>query len=95
MRHAKEILQEVWENYWNVGDYIVCSKILEEAGDDDLDEVVDKIIGSNEKAIEAYRNGKKQAIGSLIGQAMREFGGKADPKALKARFEEKIEETAC
>ena len=91
MRHAKELLHEAWHNYWHVGDYLVFTKILDEAGSDELSVVVDKIIEENEKIVEAYRKGKKQAIGSLIGKAMGHFGGKADPKELKAIFEKKLQ----
>lgn len=92
MRHAKELLYEAWENYWNVGDYLVWSGLLEEAGTNELMDVVNQLIKDSPKVVEAYKKGKKQAIGALIGQAMKKFDGKADPKELRSLFKEQIEE---
>lgn len=92
MRHAKELLHEAWENYWNVGDYIIWCKLLEEVDGDQFSEAVDQIIKDNPKVIQAYQKGKKQAIGALIGQAMKRFDGKINPKELKSAFEAKIQE---
>lgn len=44
--------------------------------------VVKKILESNPQSIEDYRNGKSKAFGFLVGQAMKETKGKADPQLI-------------
>ena len=43
-----------------------------------IDEVAQKAIAANPKAVEDYRAGKQAAIGFLVGQVMREMKGRAD-----------------
>ncbi|WP_125152872.1 Asp-tRNA(Asn)/Glu-tRNA(Gln) amidotransferase subunit GatB [Clostridium rectalis] len=45
-------------------------------------EVVKKVIEGNPKSIEDYKNGKKRAIGFLVGLVMKETRGKANPQIV-------------
>jgi aspartyl-tRNA(Asn)/glutamyl-tRNA(Gln) amidotransferase subunit B len=47
-----------------------------------LQAVVDAVIAANPDAVGSYRGGEEKAIGFLVGQVMRETGGKADPRAV-------------
>lgn len=53
--------------------------------DETLDQLVAELIAANPAAVEDFRNGKKQALGPLIGQAK-----KKDPNVNPARFREKL-----
>jgi len=55
-----------------------------------IKEVVNKILEDNPKSIEDYRAGKDRALGFLVGQAMRETKGKANPKMLNDMFLEAL-----
>lgn len=48
-----------------------------------LEGLVDEIIAANPSAVQDFRNGKPQAAGFLVGQAMRASKGKANPKVLR------------
>ena len=50
------------------------------------------VIGKNEKSVSDYKKGKVNAIGYLVGQCMRETGGKANPALVKAILEKILEE---
>lgn len=52
--------------------------------------IVDKIIEENQGVFEEYKNGKDKALQYLIGQAMKESKGSANPGLLKKLFEAKI-----
>ena len=45
--------------------------------------LVDRLLEANPGAVENIRKGKAQAIGFLVGQAMRESQGKADLKRVR------------
>lgn len=42
-----------------------------------------KVISQNTKSVEDFRNGKSNAVGHLVGQAMKLSKGKADPQKIK------------
>jgi aspartyl-tRNA(Asn)/glutamyl-tRNA(Gln) amidotransferase subunit B len=46
----------------------------------ELREIIHRVIEANPGSVEDYRKGKTKAIGFLVGQVMKETGGKADPK---------------
>ena len=72
------------------------SKIIEEKGwvqisdEGAIKEVVLKILESNPKSVEDYKAGKEKALGFLVGQAMKETKGKANPQMLNKMFIEEI-----
>ena len=47
-----------------------------------LEEVITKVIESNAKQVEDYKNGKDKLFGFFVGQVMKETKGKANPKAV-------------
>ncbi len=48
-----------------------------------LNQIIEKIISDNPKIVEQYKNGKVSVIQFLIGQAMKETKGKANPVIVK------------
>lgn len=62
------------------------SNILEEKGleqvsdKSEIEKVADAVIKNNPKSVRDYKNGKEAALKFLIGQAMKESRGKANPK---------------
>ena len=48
----------------------------------EIEQAVQEVIAKNPKAIEDYKNGKQNALQFLIGQAMAQTRGKADPAIL-------------
>lgn len=79
---AKDVLTLVIDTKKSV-DAIIAEKGLAQVSDNDaLDKIADEIIAQNEKVVEEYKKGKENAIGFLIGQAMRKTQGKANPKIM-------------
>ena len=54
----------------------------------ELKKVIEEVIAANPQSVEDYRNGKKKAIGFLVGQTMKAMKGKADPAAAGAMLKE-------
>jgi len=89
-RHAKELLKAAWnmnQYAWDISWHLSDSKMLEEKSGDELDPIILEVLRNNEKVIQDIKNGKKKAIGSLIGPVMRETKGKANPKEVSKRIE--------
>jgi len=52
-----------------------------------LNEVIDKVLKNNQKAVEDYQKGKTNAMMFLVGQVMKEMKGKAEAKMVKEEIE--------
>ncbi len=87
---GKKVLVELFENPK------APSKIIEEKGwvqisdEGAIKEIVLKIIEANPQSVADYKAGKDKAIGFLVGQAMKETKGKANPQILNKLFMEEL-----
>jgi len=86
----QEILDELFENPK------APSEIIEEKGwvqisdEGAIKEVVLKILENNPQSVADYKAGKDRALGFLVGQAMKETKGKANPQMLNKMFIEEL-----
>ena len=87
---AKKVIEELFINVK------APSKIIEEKGwiqisdEGAIKEVVIKILEENPQSVQDYKGGKDRAIGFLVGQAMKETKGKANPQMLNKMFAEEL-----
>jgi aspartyl-tRNA(Asn)/glutamyl-tRNA(Gln) amidotransferase subunit B len=56
----------------------------------ELEPLIERILAANPGEVEAYRGGKEGLLGFFVGQAMKETGGKANPKVLNELIREKL-----
>ncbi len=76
---AKEVLYESFKT-GKSPDVIVSEKKLIQISDEEfIKRVVKEVLQENPKAIEDYKEGKKQTMGFLVGQVMKKTKGKANP----------------
>lgn len=64
--------------------------LLMESKGDELAEAMDALILRHPEETQKFRSGKKQLAGFFIGQLMRQFKGKLDPKEIKKVVFEKL-----
>ena len=87
---GKKVLNELFENPKSP------SKIIEEKGwvqisdEGAIKEVVLKVLENNPQSVSDYKAGKDKALGFLVGQAMKETKGKANPQMLNKMFIEEL-----
>ncbi len=73
-----------------------ASVIIEEEGmqqisdDSAIEELVEKAIEANPKAIEDFKNGNEKAIGAVVGFVMKESKGQANPAKVNEILKKKI-----
>ena len=88
---AKKVLEEMF-----AGEEKNPSKIIEIKGwvqisdEGAIKEVVNKILEANPQSIIDFKAGKDKALGFLVGQAMKETKGKANPQLLNKLFLEEL-----
>ncbi len=55
-----------------------------------LIKIIDEVISQNQQSVDDYQQGKKKAIGFLVGQVMKQTKGKANPQTVNKMLVEKI-----
>ena len=87
---AKKVLEELFN------EVKMPSKIIEEKGwvqisdEGAIKEVVLKVLENNAQSVADFKAGKDKALGFLVGQAMKETRGKANPQMLNKMFLEEL-----
>lgn len=88
---GKKVLDEMF-NSGKDPDLIVKELGLAQISDEDsIKELAAKVLSENQKSVDDYKKGKTNAMGYLIGQAMRASRGKANPKILNKVIQELLE----
>jgi aspartyl-tRNA(Asn)/glutamyl-tRNA(Gln) amidotransferase subunit B len=89
-----KIAKDVFEEMYRTGtppDVIVKEKgwvqILDTG---EIEGVIQKVLQSNPKLVEDYRNGKEKVFGFLVGEVMKGTKGKANPKLVNELLKEKL-----
>lgn len=87
---AKKVLVELFENPRDPEDIIKEKGWIQISDEGAIKEVVLKILEANPQSIADYKAGKDRALGFLVGQAMKETKGKANPQMLNKMFLEEL-----
>lgn len=82
LKIAKTVFEEMFDT-GNDPASIIKARGLEQISDSgELEGVIEEVINENPGPVKQYREGKKKAIGFLIGQIMARTKGKANPKLV-------------
>jgi len=88
---AKKVFDKMFETGKDPGS-IVKEEGLEVMSDEGaLVEVIKKILLANPQSVVDFKNGKEKAVGFLVGQAMKETKGKANPQILNKILKEELD----
>lgn len=87
---AKDIFSDLWENGGDV-DQIIEARGLKQISDSaELEQVIEKILSKFREQADQVRQGQEKVLGFLVGQVMKETGGKANPKAVNEILSNKL-----
>lgn len=76
---AKEVFEKVFAEDIDPDQYVEENGLKTVNDEGALRSTIEKIVEDNPQSVDDYKNGKKKAIGFLVGQTMKEMKGKADP----------------
>ena len=89
-----KIAKDVFEKMYQTGkdpEKVISEEGLRQISDvNQLEEIIDRILDSNQKKVEVYRSGKEGLLGFFVGQAMKETRGQANPKLLNEILKNKL-----
>lgn len=85
---AKEVFEEVFKNNIDPDKYVEEKGLKTVNDEGELRSVIEQVIRDNPQSVEDYHNGKKKAIGFLVGQTMKAMKGKANPGMVNQILQE-------
>ena len=88
---AKKVLDKMFEEAKTPETIIKENGWVQISDEGAIKEVVEKIISQNPQSVADYKAGKEKALGFLVGQAMKETKGKANPQMLNTMFKEALQ----
>lgn len=87
---AQAVLQEMYRNGSDPSQVIEEKNLMQMEDDGELEKIIEKVLGDNQKSAEDYKKGKQNAFQFLIGQIMKETKGKANPKSVAEILKDKL-----
>ena len=88
---AKKVLDKMFEEAKTPETIIKENGWVQISDEGAIKEVVEKIIMQNPQSVADYKAGKEKALGFLVGQAMKETKGKANPQMLNTMFKDALQ----
>ncbi|WP_406543216.1 Asp-tRNA(Asn)/Glu-tRNA(Gln) amidotransferase subunit GatB [Clostridium ljungdahlii] len=79
---GKEIMEEMFVSGAKPEEIIEKRNFLQNSSEDEILQIIKKVMKDNPKPLEDYKNSKKRAIKFMIGLVMKETKGKANPKIV-------------
>lgn len=87
---GKKVLAELFENPKSPEQIIEEKGWIQISDEGAIKEVVKQVLEANPQSITDYKAGKDKALGFLVGQAMKQTKGKANPQMLNQMFLEEL-----
>lgn len=79
---AKEVFEKIFREDIDPEQYVEENGLKSMNDEGELKATIQAVIDANPQAVEDYHNGKKKAIGALVGQIMKATKGKANPAVV-------------
>ena len=87
---GKKVLEELFENPRSPETIVKEKGWIQISDEGEIKKIVLEIIKSNPNSVADYKGGKDKALGFLVGQAMKQSKGKANPQMLNKLFIEEL-----
>ncbi len=79
---AKDVLTEMADSRQGPRSIVKAKGISQISGRQELEDAVAMVLEKNKKSLDDYKAGKKNAFTYLVGQVMKETGGRANPRLV-------------
>ena len=79
---AKEVLKESIETRVDPKDVVTRKGLSQVSDKSAIEGIVKSVMAQNQRSVDDYRAGKKNALAFLVGQVMKESKGKANPAVV-------------
>jgi len=87
---AQTVLKEMYHTGGDPSQIIEEKNLGQMEDSSELDAVVEKVLGANQQSVDDFKAGKDNALKFLMGQVMKESGGKANPQVVMEMLKQKL-----
>ena len=87
---AKQVFERMVGNDEDPAGIVEREGLVQESDEATLGTVIDGVLSANPGQVEQFRAGKTKVLGFLVGQVMKETGGKANPQVVHHLLSEKL-----
>ena len=87
---AKEVFQKMFKSGRSAEEIIRQEKLGQISDEKELEEIIQRVMMQNSKAVDDFKKGKDKALVFLVGQVMRETKGRANPDLVNRLLKEKM-----
>jgi len=91
---AKDVLERAWKTGKSPRAIVEAAGLSQITDTGTLEAIVEKVLAANPSVAADVRGGKDKAMGFLVGQVMRETGGKANPKIVNDLIRKRLGSTS-
>ena len=89
---AKKLLVQVYENDIDLEKYIEENQLAMVSDTGLIESTIKAVLAANEKSVNEFKGGNEKVVGFLMGQIMRQLGGKADPGVVNKLLAQALSE---
>lgn len=89
---AKDVFAEMLAHGGAPQEIVKAKGLVQLSDASTLEPVIDAVLAAQPDSVAAYRAGKTTTLGFLVGQVMKQTGGKANPKLVNALLRQKLTE---
>ncbi len=86
---AKDVLIGVLDGEGSPSEVAEARDLLQVSDTGAIEAAVDQVLAENPDAVDKIEAGDMKPLGFLVGQVMRQMGGKADPKVVQRLLSER------
>lgn len=90
---AKDIFSLMYRTGQTAEAIVESQGLMQVSDEAHLSAIIDQVISTHPKEVEAYRQGKDKLIGFFVGQVMKASGGKAHPGKVNELLKRRLRET--
>jgi len=87
---AQAVLKEMFLTGGDPSNIIKEKGLGQVSDESEIEKVIEAVIKNNPQSVEDYKSGKEAALKFLVGQAMKESGGKANPQIAGEMLKRKL-----
>ncbi len=88
---AKSVFEEMYRSGKRAAEIVLAEGWVQVSDAAELEKIVEQVLVTNSKEVEAYRKGKEKLFGFFVGQVMKATQGKANPQMVNEILKKKLE----
>ena len=87
---AKSVFEEMYRSGKRAEEIVLAEGWVQVSDAAELEKIVEQVLVTNSKEVEAYRKGKEKLFGFFVGQVMKATQGKANPQMVNEILKKKL-----